>query len=85
MTKILLGQIFISNLLLSSVAFKLDHEMLNYDFPRGLGAKCIERLGAFVYRQNDSQVRAGVTDLVVSWVSKMVLCKSGCRGYTLTS
>ena len=39
MTKILVGQIFISNLLPSSVAFKLDHEMLNYGFPRGLGEK----------------------------------------------
>lgn len=73
MTKILVGHIFISNLISSSVAFKLDHEMLNYDFPRGLGAKCIERLGAFVYRENDSWVRAGVTDLVVSWVSPVGL------------
>lgn len=73
MTKILVGQIFISNLISSSVAFKLDHEMLNYDFPRGLGAKCIERLRAFVYRENDNWVRAGVTDLVVSWVSPMGL------------
>lgn len=73
MTKILVGQIFISNLLPSSVAFKLNHEMLNYDFPRGLGAKCIERLGTFVYRENDSWVRPGVTDLVVSWVSTMGL------------
>ena len=39
MTKILVGQIFISNLLPSSVAFKLDHEMLNYNFPRGFGEK----------------------------------------------
>lgn len=81
LTKILVGQILISYLLPSSVAFKMDHEWhkLNYNFPRGLGANNL------ACRENDSQVGTGVTDSVVSWAPKMVLHESGCIACTLTS